>query len=175
MRLLIEGVVRRREFVSISYGAFGSLRLSSAPLRFGAEEVSISYGAFGSLRPPRTPLDPRGLITFQSPTEHSVHCDDIRARQGEILISTFQSPTEHSVHCDGDHRLVEVQQKSFNLLRSIRFIATADAHTCPRANIRWFQSPTEHSVHCDEDVLQDLELPPKAFQSPTEHSVHCDE
>ncbi len=117
--------------------------------------VSISYGAFGSLRLMSRELARRGHEVFQSPTEHSVHCDILRYCVGIARIR-FQSPTEHSVHCDsmrclfsrwrmyvsisygafGSLRLKGVGRLheeiwSFNLLRSIRFIATQQSMLLP--------------------------------------------
>ncbi len=173
------------------------------------------------MRPRRWP-DPGTHATFQSPTEHSVHCDFPAVRRGDLRLEMFQSPTEHSVHCDGrefercggkrnvsisygafgslrptanfgetaaltvsisygafgslrlgrsgpppphdsgfnllrsirfiatfrTRRASFAARKCFNLLRSIRFIATVKVISSPRIT-RKFQSPTEHSVHCD--------------------------
>src|SRR5712692_3799682 len=64
-------------------------------------------------------------VTFQSPTEHSVHCDTRVCSNRMGHLSAFQSPTEHSVHCDIPLTQHANAHPSFNLLRSIRFIATA--------------------------------------------------
>src|SRR5712692_7861332 len=63
-------------------------------------------------------------VTFQSPTEHSVHCDTRVCSNRMGHLSAFQSPTEHSVHCDIPLTQHANAHPSFNLLRSIRFIAT---------------------------------------------------
>ncbi len=86
--------------VSISYGAFGSLRLFNSPSLRYSKLVSISYGAFGSLRPCTASGYDCVKDEFQSPTEHSVHCDYRQCQAPGATIILFQSPTEHSVHCD---------------------------------------------------------------------------
>ncbi len=142
--------------------------------------VSISYGAFGSLRPARAWSTIWGASLFQSPTEHSVHCDPLfntlsvhiasvsisygafgslrrpesqltnfscgvsisygafgSLRQGKpgrcrFRYFKFQSPTEHSVHCDvAFYCSRPITRRSFNLLRSIRFIATPSTPGAP--------------------------------------------
>ncbi len=207
--------------VSISYGAFGSLRLARGGTdRLAEVHVSISYGAFGSLRPNwgsladhdrarfnllrsirfiatatikalDTPLSlfqsptehsvhcdrasphaAGGATTFQSPTEHSVHCDG-SARLASLPLNSFQSPTEHSVHCDFPplNGLMPVADVSisYGAFGSLRPVSV-NSFVCTR---RVFQSPTEHSVHCDSRMRSVIGEKEK-FQSPTEHSVHCD-
>ncbi len=88
--------------------------------------VSISYGAFGSLRPHSSLARSAEAPRFQSPTERSVHCDLMTVRRWSWT-PMFQSPTERSVHCDLSHFAIPPPYgTSFNLLRSVRFIATPD-------------------------------------------------